>query len=382
MSNDHSVRFLAALNGASTSRVLNLSQIAQRNKGNAEYADEPLFLSPAINTAFILKHRMRSDEVYQFEAARTMVTKIVAPFDLDDLRAGGRSILVDQRGFKEALRSFGNYSSERLERDLTVIRLVNAIPSLDPFLLREHLNNYKIKVSPCYFAISESDQTQMMEFVTAELSRLTKLLGADGSDVSTRRMVAAMLSSDVADELSPLRETLNLTGEDFRQGVFSWRGFLYYKWSMARLWPSVMGVLRQIKAVQGLSATIPVKVFDQYKDAIIRQVRDSGNDVSHILSYYDNSYAELVANQAPGKFRDFLLAAPAMFLEMGEKIGGISHIVGFWNHRFPKGAPDRIDGDELLSIFQDFSSGLSEKLKQDASPIARPQVIDATAARR
>jgi len=78
----------------------------------------------------------------------------------------------------------------------------------------------------------------------------------------------------------------------------------------------------------------------------------------------------------------FGAAAPAMFLEMGEKIGGISHIVGFWNHRFPKGAPDRVDGDELLSIFQDFSSGLSEKLKPDSSPIARPQVIDAAAGRR
>ena len=46
-----------------------------------------------------------------------------------------------------------------------------------------------------------------------------------------------------------LRETLGLTGNDFREGIFSWRGFLYYKWSMGKFWPDVMGVLREINTI-------------------------------------------------------------------------------------------------------------------------------------
>ena len=56
------------------------------------------------------------------------------------------------------LRSAGNYSGDALDRDLWVLRLMNAVPSLDPFLLREHLRNNNIEVSPTYFAISEGDQ--------------------------------------------------------------------------------------------------------------------------------------------------------------------------------------------------------------------------------
>ena len=101
-----------------------------------------------------------------------MATKIIVPFDLDDLRAGGRSLFIDQRGFVESLREAGNYNDENLERDLRVLRLLNAIPSLDPFLLREHLRNNDIDVAPCYFAISAGDQERMHDFVSGELSRL------------------------------------------------------------------------------------------------------------------------------------------------------------------------------------------------------------------
>ena len=119
--------------------MLNLVQIGRVNKDNEEYREKPLFLSPIVNSSFILKHRTRSDESYMFASPRTVSTKLILPFDLDDLRSGGRSLFVDQRGFVEALRDAGKYKSEMLERDLSVMRLLNAIPSLDPFLLREHL---------------------------------------------------------------------------------------------------------------------------------------------------------------------------------------------------------------------------------------------------
>ncbi len=109
-------------------------------------------------------------------------------------------------------------------------------------------------------------------------------------------------------------------------------------------------------------------------------VRDNGNHVNKALSIYDASFADLVANQAPKAFRDFLLSAPYMFLELGEKLGAISHIVSFWRYRFPPNGPRNIDGDELSAIFQDFSSGFGEKIKGEASILKKPIVIDTTAA--
>jgi len=379
VANDRSVRFLNALGGASTSRVLNLFRIASDNAKNPEHAEKPLFLSPIINRAFLLKHRTRSDENYLFSSARAVATKIIIPFDPADLRAGGRSLFVDQRGYAEALREAGNYNSESFERDMTVLRLLNAVPSLDPFLVREHLRNNGIEVAPCYFAISEGDQQRMHAFVSQEMSKLVMLAG--GGDEAGNRMVSAMLSNRIDEKLEPLRLTLGLTGDDFREGVFSWRGFLFYKWSMGKFWPDVMGVLRELNKIQPFGGQTPEqKVFlAGARRNIIEMVRDNGNHVNKVLGIYDTSFAALVEHQSPKTFRDFLLSAPYMFLELGEKLGAISHIVSFWRYRFAPGHA-AVDSDELSAIFQDFSSGFGEKIKGENSLIPKPSVIDTTAA--
>jgi hypothetical protein len=379
VANDRSVRFLSALGGASTSRVLNLFRIASDNLENPEHLEKPLFVSPIINKAFLLKHRTRADESYLFASPRAVATKIIIPFDSTDLRAGGRSLFVDQRGYTEALRDVGNYKSDALERDLSVLRMLNAVPSLDPFLLREHLRMNKIEVSPSYFAISEGDQERMHSFVSQEMSKLIALAGGDST--SSGRLVSAMLSNEIDEKLEPLRLTLGLTGNDFREGVFSWRGFLYYKWSMGKFWPDVMGVLREINTIQPFGALTPEqKVYlTAARRNIIEMVRDNGNHVNKALGVYDASFGDLVENQSPKTFRDFLLSAPYMFLELGEKLGAISHIVSFWRYRFPPGGPTYIDADELAAIFQDFSCGFGEKLLGESSIIKKPLVIDTTA---
>jgi len=375
VSNDRSVRFLDALRGASTSRVLNLYRIARDNQANPEHGEKPLFESPLINRAFIVKHRARSDETYLFNSPRSTATKIIQPFDEEDLRSGGRSLFYDQRGFRDAFRQMGNYSMAALERDLTVLKLLDTVPSLDPFLLREHLRNHEIEVSPCYFAISEGDQERMHRFVSGELARLVKLAGGTRGSDSSNRMVAALLSSRVDEKLEPLRVTLGLSGDDFREGVFSWRGFLYYKWSMEKFWPDVMGVLRQIHGIQPHGpVTVEQKVFLQTaRRNIIQMVRDNGDHVSKSLDIYDTSFGDLVARQAPKTFRDFLLSAPYMFLELGEKLGAISHIVSFWRYRFPPGGPTHADAEELSAIFQDFSSGFGDR--EEPSGLRPPERI-------
>jgi hypothetical protein len=377
---DRIIRFLCSLDGASTSRVLNLRHISRINADNPEHGAKPLFLSPVLNTAFVLKHRIRPDETYLFSSTRSAGTKLIVPVDPTDLRAGGRSIFIDQRGFAEMIREAGHYIDDKLERDISVLRLLNAIPSLDPFLLREHLRNNDIDVASCYFAISESDQERMRQFVSKELSRLVQLANGDGGDDgSTERMVTAMLSGQVNEKLEPLRMTLGLTGQDFREGAFGWRGLLYYKWALQNFWPDVMSTLREIKEIipQGAISEQQRTYLVSAKRNIIEMVRDNNLHISKVLAVYDESLASLVASNSPKTFRDFLLSAPCMFLELGEKMGAISHIVGFWRYRFPKDKTAVIEAEELSVIFQDFTSGFAERTREHVSPIQQPRVIEA-----
>lgn len=136
------------------------------------------------------------------------------------------------------------------------------------------------------------------------------------------------------------------------------------------------GVLREINAINphGQFSTEQKVFLSAARRSIIELVRDNGQHVSKALSVYDEAFRDLVANQTPKTSRDFLLSAPYMFLELGETLGAISHIVSFWRNRFAPGSPAHADAEELAAIFPDLASGF-EKIKGESSLIKKPVVV-------
>src|ERR1700743_2031591 len=176
MAADRTFRSLAALSNASTSRVLNLLAISRAQAENKEFMANSMFSSPQLNSAIILKHRLRADEMDMMQSSRCIGTKWIMPFEKTDLRSGGKSLIVGQKGYEELLREAGHYGERYdFDHDLKVLRLLDQIPSLDPFLLREHLRTNAVYPDEHYFEISAADQTRMFEYAAAEIRRLTSM---------------------------------------------------------------------------------------------------------------------------------------------------------------------------------------------------------------
>ena len=373
---DRSFRSLSGLEKtASTSRVLNLAAIAAQYAHDAEYAESPFFSAVTLNGAVIIKHRPRADEQTLFDYPKRITTKVISPFERTDLSLGGRSLFVGQRGWAPMLQQLSG-EGEHL-RDIALLTALDELPSLDPFLLREHLKRRQFIIANCYFAISQADLDRMQRFVSSEISKLVDLAyggsGARGGQGASNisKLVGLLLSGEDDRRLEPLRLTLGLQGENFREGVFSWKGFLYYKWVLATLWPelrSVISELQEVKIVGPRDSELLAQVRivgGRVNQAIISQVRQ----VRATLQVYDDAFAGLTQAGNPAAFRDFLLRSPEMFLSLGERTGMVSHIASFWRFRFPKGRPLNAELDELFDILQDFHNGLAT----DAAEAPRPQ---------
>jgi hypothetical protein len=259
------------------------------------------------------------------------------------------------------MRQIGHYGHGNMDHDLQVLRLIASVPSLDPFLMREHLRLNDYRIADCYFEIAAADKARMYEFVSMDIRRLIHLAYAKSgaSSASTAKLVSALLSTEVNEKLEPMRLTLNLNGNEFREGVFSWRGFLYYKWCQTTLWPELGDVVEDLKTVRpagALSAEQGRAIIDG-KRRVLMAIMRAKQEVVNAVTTYDEAYNNLVEHGQPASFRDFLLNAPGMFLSLGEKVGAISHIVSFWKYRFKQKNSVRVDVDELIAIFQDFESG-------------------------
>ena len=362
-SKDRSVRSLQRLHmNASTARVLNLLMVYRKCGDTAEHREAPFFQNPVLNRCLIVKHRLRSNEYDMFETPRSSATKVLIPIDHTDLKMGARFMFVGQSRFNELMEGALGIPFEPNSPDIRMLQLIDTIPSLDPFLLREQLRRAGLEPARCYFEVTEADVNRMFSFVQKEITPLVNMsCGNDASmTVYASRLVNKILSSEIDSDLDPLRQVLQLDEKQFDEGIFCWKAFLYYKWQLSELMPRLRDVIQEINTVKPRTAGDSEirSQIELTRTQVRRRVGMACQRVRATLDIYDDAYAELTNQGRAGPFRGFLLSAPSMFRELGERLAGIDHIVSFWRFRFPKDRLAMITPEELCDIFYDFESGL------------------------
>ncbi len=364
------VRNLANLSEtASTSRVLNLSLIHASSARDPAYAASPFFKNSLLNKSLLIKHTLRPSERALFSKPRRTATKIILPFDAGDLRLGGRSIFVNQTGYESFLRSYFGGTDRAANTDLLVLQHLDEIPSLDPFLVREHLARYGFRPAACYLKISPHDVQQMTGFANEEIQRLVMTAFGAGMESAAVKLTSKILANTLDRDLDPLRETFRMSREDFSEGMFSWRGFLYFKWRQSAMQDEIRQVL------QGLAGYRPLGPSDEDTRAYLaesrprlaRKIFAAVQATWQTLKIYDDAYLALTESANPGPFRKFLIEGPGMFFELGENIGTLGHICSFWMYRM--GATMRhirLSPQEFADILVDFEDSLL--------PLATPEL--------
>lgn len=347
----------------STARVLNLRDLHLRLSTDPDFLARPLFKNPDLNRAIIVKHRLRANETEEFVLPRSTATKILLPIDINDLKMGARYLFVGQRGFDELLgESFGIKISFD-SNDYRTLRLMDEIPTLDPFLLREQLRRNGLEPARCYFDLSPADTQRMVSFAEREIEPLVKMsMGQDPAFLARARKLAQKILANAADaDLDPLRRTMQLDQNQYLEGIFCWKAFLYYKWRLQDLLPQVGEITKQIETIRprGMVDLETKAVLAASREAIRTAFMTSLRRVRDTLGIYDQAYQGLTERSDPIGFRNFLLNAPALFNELGDRLGAVDHVISFWRFRFPTGKPAMITGDELADIFTDFEFSLN-----------------------
>lgn len=355
---------------ASTSRVLNLAALATRNAGNAEHEKKPFFVAQSLNGAVIVRHRLRESEREAFDRVRYTATKLIIPFERSDLGLGGRSLFVSETGWLDVFEELrGDYPD--FARDVAILEALDELPSLDPFLLREHMKRRGFEISPTHFDISAPDLAKMQRFVGSEIARLIELAyrDMDGQEHNVSRLVETLLSARTDEKLEPLRLTLRLEREHYKEGIFAWKGFLYYKWVLNTLWANLRDVFSELGRVRvtGPVDSETAHELEHLKVRLRQKMERQVKSVMNHLNVYDEVFSQLTVEGNALAFRDFLLKSPEMFLSLGDGCGLVSHIATYWRYQFPRGAPLSANVLQLMDILQDFELSLGSDVMNEAA---------------
>lgn len=363
-----SFRSLAELaRTGSTSRLLNLAAVAGAGEGARRPAEAPLLRCPGLSRALILKHRLRREDGEVADALRWRgtATKVIIPFDPSELTLGGAALFVGQPGWTDLLaQAAGGAEAADLAHDQTVLEVLDELPALDPFLVREHLRLKGLPVDDGCLDLPAIERERMERFVAGELVPLVSLVNTDAQRVEAdAASLARILLSARADErLGPLGETLRIDMTAYAGGLYAWKGFLYYKWLLTKLTAPLQTVLNDIARLRILgrmSSDVALRL-GALRGRVHDGILDRCVDAHMLLGRYEAAYTSLTLGGDFRGFRDFLQASPAQFLELGERIGVLSHIASFWRFRFPGEATPEATPEDALDLLQEFEANLAQ----------------------
>lgn len=350
--------------GGSTSRVIDLVSIRERHGEEPAWAQAPMFRNQRLNRAFIVKHTLRAWEREELGGSRTSATKVIVPISDRDLDMGGHSIFVEHPRFETQLaQHLGVGPGDSIfAADVARLRALALLPSFDPYLLHEYFRRSGETVAPCYFSISDDELRQITEFVASQIDLLVrKAMGkasADSLDKS-RRLAKVLFEDEDSPQLAVLRDALRMTAREYREGVFGWKGTLYYSWRAGECYADLATFIKDIKGVRipGLTPNDRAELHGVIESITQLSARRWARLKSR-LGEYNDEFTRFVERGDPAALKAFMARAPRLFVEMGEDIGRIQHVSSYWRFWTHGRRHNVMTAPEAFDLLPDFEAAL------------------------
>jgi hypothetical protein len=337
---DRTVRSLIALEqSASTARVLNLVAARRNQSVDPELIAKPFFENRVLNSSLIVKHRIRPHEREMFAKPQGSATKIMAPMDGSDLKLGARFLMLGQRDFDACAEALFGDALKPGQHDRMVLDLMDELPSLDPFLLREQLKRNGFEPARGYFAISDADIERMYAFVRAEVMALVTLSSTEGAPNGAGGLAAGREAAlqRAGQRVRPAAGDPAAQRQGLRRRRFRLAGLPLLQMGPGGAHAQLEEVLKEVSTVQPMGPRSPESsaYLPKARKRLEAAINLTVAGVNKMLAVYDRAYCSLTQDGKPTAFRDFLLSAPDMFMALGEQSGSVQHIMSFWRYRFP-----------------------------------------------
>ncbi len=359
--------------GGSTSRVIDLVSIKERFGDTPGWAGDPLFKLSRLNKSFIVKHTLRPWEREQLGGERTSATKIIIPISDTDLDLGGHSIFVEDPQLERLLSHHLGVTVDKpaFIADVARLRALAGLPSFDPYLLHEFFRRSGERIDPCYFTISTEELNKITEYVAGQIDMLVRkaMGGADLASMEKSRRLAKILFEDEdSEQLTVLRDALRMTREEYRDGVFGWKGTLYYSWRSTDCHADLTGFLKDLKGLRVVGLSDGDRAEIRTILASIAQLSmGRWNRLKTRLDAYHGEFRQFVERGDPAALKTFMAKAPGLFVEMGEDIGRLQHVSSFWRFWTRGQRTTSMSAMEAFNLLPDFEAALQVTDQKDAA---------------
>lgn len=264
----NSGRSLAPLTSAQSWRVLNLSTLGAGEGGRAA---NPFFHNKQLDRAIFIKHNLRAIERDVFSKAPDLATKIVVPFNHDDLKIGGYSVFFGENRFTEKLMEVTglNPRTPESQRDFAILECIDKCPTLDPFVLRHVLQDAGFQIDERYFRINVEQNLKMNAKLISDIRPLVGMaIGKEPGESDIRMFLDSVFRTTPTELGLSFLKAIGVSLTDWPEMLFSWKAAIVAEDATEKLRQSVdelATILRELQVTRSASLDVNMDVIRRKK---------------------------------------------------------------------------------------------------------------------
>lgn len=330
-------KYLKPMLDTGSPRVFNCNEMTQRvllQDPNAVL----FFRNKALNSIVLIKDAVPEDE--RRAGAPSVGTKLYFPFNEANIYEGGRTIFLHDRGVESAMTDYcgeGAVTKDSMAADVHILQVLNRLPSLDPFLMKDVFFNEKMDMNEGYFDVSAETWAEIESFMLQKFEPLIMAAFPDAksSEDKARQLIDKIWEAKDIEALLPLIEAFRLPKDKALEIFSSWKGIVYYSYQYACEQTRFMDLVRWVggnsQPEVGASAT-EVKELQTMVTQIKEQLRNEWQRTDEIVRDYQASYDKMFKDKIGSTdFLTFLKNSDKIYWEIGNSLGKVNHATYCWD---------------------------------------------------
>jgi hypothetical protein len=358
ISND---QYLRPMLDSGSSRVFNCNDRA-RKLVKDQVKDPYFFRMPKMHGLIVIKEA-NVEAAAKDSSLPVVATKLYLPYNQEDVYEGGRSIFFHDPRLLDILNEmFGlrgaTITEPNLQHDLKILEILDGLPSLDGFLMRDALEIDGIAANENYFEVAGAERAAIYEFIRRKFEPLVRAACDQESALSSKvnQLIEKVWEAKDQDALDPLIRAFRFPAEEALAIFASWKGINFYTYEYYRgkqqrenfgLW------LRDRAVPRNFVSKGDQDYIAKMRRGTVERFREQWNAVEGIARQYESLYANFLrAPEGVVQFLDFLRRSREIYWRMGDSLSKINHAIHCWDNVSASYAERRLPADKLTSLLE------------------------------
>jgi len=368
-------KYLRPMLDSGSSRVLNLldrtlqlRQDAARKAatGGASGNDTAalFFRTRKANNLVLLKYSPTGAERGLLADGRPVQTKLYLAFNERNIYEGGKTVLLSDPQLDavmaEHLAASAEQNPDDFYHDRALLAVIDSLPSLDPFLIRDRLEIEAIAVNEAYLEIPPAELAAIKAFVREKMAAVASFAmqgtqSAQDSVLAVDRLTQKLWEAKDTEALRPVIDAFRIDPAEAPTIVYAWKGTIYFDFEFSRNQDQWKRVGSWLTA----GGAVPSETGFGSQMADIARLRDEAQHlhyqtwmkVSGLLQKYQQSFDALFVNKENGgAFIDFLKNSKETFWALGDGLSRLSHVHNVWNRSTERFPARKLPAAQLLDL--------------------------------